>query len=57
MTKQEFTIKASASGVTAAFSGKKATMFIQGVDEKVKRFIRLCNLKGKAAYPFTIAQG
>lgn len=52
-----FQSSAATKGVTAGYSGKTNTMFIKGVDEKVKSFIRICNLKGKTAFPFKIAQG
>ena len=56
MTKQEFITKATNYGVAATYAGKTGTMFVNGEDKKVKSFIRVCNLKGKGAYPFAIAQ-
>lgn len=56
MTKQAFTQNANAYGVTANYSGGTNTMFVSGDDKKVKSFIRVCNLKGKKAYPFSLAQ-
>jgi len=57
MSKSAFIGTAQAYGVTATYSGGTSTMFVKGNDQKVKSFIRVCNLKGKKAYPFEIAQG
>ena len=56
MTKTAFISNAKAYGVDAAYSGGTNTMFVKGEDAKVKSFIRVCNLKGKKAYPFSLAQ-
>lgn len=57
MTKAIFISNAVAYGVKANYSGKANTMHITGDDQKVKSFIRVCNLKGKKTYTFDIAQG
>lgn len=57
MSKAVFVGTAQAYGVSANYSGTNNTMFVKGDDHKVKSFIRVCNLKGKKAYRFEIAQG
>jgi len=57
MNKATFIGNANAYGVKANYSGATTTMFVTGEDHKVKSFIRVCNLKGKKAYRFEIAQG
>lgn len=57
MPKTEIQQAAIAKGVSASYSGKEKTMFINGDDSKVKSFIRNCNLKGKAYWNFLIKQG
>ena len=54
--KEEFKVIASNFEVSASYSGKHNTMFITGDDKKVKTFIRVRNLLGKAAHQFKIAQ-
>jgi len=56
MCKTTFISQASSYGVNAIYSGGTQTMFIKGEDTKVKSFIRVCNLKGKKAYPFAVKQ-
>lgn len=56
MAKETFIEQAREYGVTACYSGSTGTMFIVGEDSKVKSFIRVCNLKGKNAYGFKLAQ-
>lgn len=57
MKKSAFIAAAQAYGVEARYSGTNSTMFVIGNDQKVKSFIRVCNLKGKKTYSFEIAQG
>ena len=57
MSKTTFIDQASAYGVHANYSGATNTMFITGDDKKAKSFIRVCCLKGKGAFPFSIKQG
>ena len=57
MSKQAFTSQANSYGVKANYSGGTNTMFVKGEETKVKSFIRVCNLKGKGAYPFSVKQG
>lgn len=52
-----FKAQAQKEGVTASYSGNTQTVYIKGEDSKVKRFIRLCCLKGTSFYPFKFAQG
>jgi len=54
--KKALQASAQAYGVNASYSGGTNTMYIKGTDERVKSFIRVCNLKGKKAYPFSFAQ-
>lgn len=54
--KNTFQDAATAYGVTAGYSGKNKTMFVSGEDAKVKSFIRVRNLLGKANNPFIIKQ-
>jgi hypothetical protein len=58
MTSAKTTFKSAATayGVTAAYSGKNNTMFVSGEDARVKSFIRIRNLLGKAKNPFYIKQ-
>ena len=56
ISKKDFIKNATAYGVTTNYSGGTQTMFVGGDDAKVKSFIRLCNLKGKKAYKYGIAQ-
>ena len=56
MSKQTFISNANAYGVSAVYSGVNNTMFIKGDDQRVKSFIRVCNLKGKKTYAFNFAQ-
>ena len=48
---------ATKAGVSAGYSGKQSAMFVSGDVKKVKSFIRVQCLKGKAAYPFAIKMG
>ena len=57
MNKATFIETAKNYGVNAKYSGQNKAMFITGEDTKVKSFIRICNLKGKGAYYFAVAQG
>ena len=56
MSKQTFISQANSYGVKATYSGGTNTMFVKGEDTKVKSFIRVCNLKGKGVYPFSVKQ-
>jgi len=56
MNKKGFIQQAVAYGVSANYSGGTQTMFITGEDEKVKSFIRVVNLKGKKAIPYSVKQ-
>lgn len=56
MSKSTFIQNANAYGVQANYSGATNTMFIGGDDKKAKSFIRVCCLKGKGAYSFSIKQ-
>ena len=57
MSKKEFTNTAAKNNLNVSYSGGNNTMFVKGNDEKVKSFIRVCNLKGSSYYPFKIAKG
>lgn len=57
MSKKAFISQAQTSGLNVSYSGGTNTMFVKGEDAKVKSFIRVCNLKGKGAYPFSVKQG
>ncbi|GIV43942.1 MAG: hypothetical protein KatS3mg035_1065 [Bacteroidia bacterium] len=56
MQKSEFAKNASNYGVSTHYSGSEKTMYISGDDKKVKSFIRVCCLKGKGAFRFSIKQ-
>jgi hypothetical protein len=56
MSKLAFIQQANNYGVLANYSGGTNTMFIGGDDKKAKSFIRVCCLKGKGAFPFSIKQ-
>jgi hypothetical protein len=56
MSKSTFVSTAISAGVIASYSGTENTMFVKGEDKAVKTFIRKCNLKGKAAFPFAVKQ-
>ena len=56
MSKSNFIESAKNYGVDASYSGSANTMFIDGEDSKVKSFIRVCCLKGKGAFGFSIKQ-
>lgn len=55
-TKETFISIASSYGVNAHYSGKDNAMYISGEDSRVKSFIRVRNLLGKAAHDFAIKQ-
>jgi hypothetical protein len=57
MSKKEFTSTVAKNNLNVSYSGGSKTMFVKGNDEKVKSFIRVCNLKGSSYYPFKIAKG
>jgi hypothetical protein len=55
-SKEQFIGIAANYGVTAGYSGKDNTMYISGEESRVKSFIRVRNLLGKAAHDFAIKQ-
>jgi len=56
MTKTSFATLAKKSDLSTTYCGKTKTMFVTGENTKVKAFIRVRNLLGKAAHNFAIKQ-